>query len=336
MVQDIYKISDELLAAYLEGSTTIEETMQVLNAIRHDKELQEVVKVSATVDQQMSFMEGPSASDRTQKKVATLPMLALAADNEINHHCDILCEAYAMKALGLNIAEKELAEEAEEIGWLKEGGMPLHHIGHLAASQGLSVTRRYKCQMCDLKEALDQGLFPIVVVDGGELTGNLEAEALEDALEGLKPDHAVVVRAYDAEKEEVTIYNPSYPDELQVYPEIQFVWAWEDSQYYMVCIGTGDEDYHPHPIDLGDVELPEELHELQEAIAENAHEVWAMNREKEGWIYGEERDDVLMTNPDMVPYSQLPESEKAYDRGVAMDTLKLVRKLGYEIVKRKE
>ncbi|MEE1272705.1 MAG: RyR domain-containing protein [Bacteroidales bacterium] len=94
------------------------------------------------------------------------------------------------------------------------------------------------------------------------------------------------------------------------------------------------ETYDPKPIDLTGVELPEELEELREAIAENAHEVWAANRKADGWSYGSKRDDEKKQNPCMIPYSQLPESEKAYDREMAVNTIKLLLKLGYEIKKR--
>ena len=92
--------------------------------------------------------------------------------------------------------------------------------------------------------------------------------------------------------------------------------------------------YTPKPIDLSDVELTEDLNELREAIAENAHDVWAENRYTEGWRYGDQRNDELKLHPDMVPYSQLPEGEKKFDREMAMNTLKLLTKLGYDIVKR--
>lgn len=94
--------------------------------------------------------------------------------------------------------------------------------------------------------------------------------------------------------------------------------------------------YNPKPIDLSDVELTEDLNELREAIAENAHEIWAANRRTEGWTYGPQRDDKLKQTPDMVPYSQLPESEKEYDRDMAMKTVKLLKKLGYDLIKREE
>ena len=94
--------------------------------------------------------------------------------------------------------------------------------------------------------------------------------------------------------------------------------------------------YVPKPIDLSDVELTEDLNELREAIAENAHEIWAENRQAEGWTYGPQRDDQLKQTPDMVPYSQLPEGEKEYDRKMAMKTIKLLKKLGYDLIKREE
>lgn len=94
--------------------------------------------------------------------------------------------------------------------------------------------------------------------------------------------------------------------------------------------------YNPKPIDLSDVELTEDLNELREAIAENAHEIWAANRQAEGWSYGPERNDQLKQTPDMVPYSQLTEGEKEYDREMAMKTIKLLKKLGYDLIKREE
>ena len=94
------------------------------------------------------------------------------------------------------------------------------------------------------------------------------------------------------------------------------------------------ENYVPHPIDLSDVELSEDLNELREAIAENAHEVWAANRQRDGWTYGPQRDDRLKQTPNMVPYSELDDSEKHYDREMAMNTIKLLKKLGYDLVKR--
>ena len=91
--------------------------------------------------------------------------------------------------------------------------------------------------------------------------------------------------------------------------------------------------YTPKPIDTSNLKLPEELLELTEKIAENVHENWAHGRIAEGWTYGEVRDDVNKTTPCLVPYSELSDSEKEYDRKTAMETFKLIIALGYDIKK---
>ncbi len=86
-------------------------------------------------------------------------------------------------------------------------------------------------------------------------------------------------------------------------------------------------------MDTGAIELPDELMDLVEAMAKNVHEVWARSRMDQGWTYGEKRDDEKKHHPCLVPYEDLPEVEKAYDRDTAVGTLKLIRKLGFNIEK---
>lgn len=95
----------------------------------------------------------------------------------------------------------------------------------------------------------------------------------------------------------------------------------------------GTIDYIPKPIDTTNVELPEEMKALAEKIAENVHEVWSAGRMAEGWTYGACRNDQTKQHPCLVPYSQLLESEKEYDRKTSQETLKLIIKLGFEIKK---
>ena len=89
--------------------------------------------------------------------------------------------------------------------------------------------------------------------------------------------------------------------------------------------------YKPQPIDISDVELPKELELLVEKMAKNVHDVWAEARIKQGWRYGTTRDDKLKTHPDLVPYENLSDEEKDYDRSTSIGTLKLILKLGFEI-----
>lgn len=94
--------------------------------------------------------------------------------------------------------------------------------------------------------------------------------------------------------------------------------------------------YKPNPIDTSDVVLDKELIMLTEEIAENVHEVWSKGRIEDGWTYGQTRNDEKKETPCLVPYSELSEEEKEYDRKTAMETLKLIIKLGYTIEKREE
>ncbi len=91
------------------------------------------------------------------------------------------------------------------------------------------------------------------------------------------------------------------------------------------------KNYVPMPIDTSDVDLSEELNGLIEKMAKNVHEVWAQNRMEQGWTYGVERSDSLKQHPCLIPYDELPDEEKAYDRDTALSTLKLICKLGFKI-----
>lgn len=92
-------------------------------------------------------------------------------------------------------------------------------------------------------------------------------------------------------------------------------------------------NYVPQPIDTSDVVLPQELDALAELIAKNVHEVWSAGRIADGWTYGEMRDDEKRLTPCLVPYDELTEEEKAFDRNTAFETLRLITKFGFKITK---
>lgn len=91
--------------------------------------------------------------------------------------------------------------------------------------------------------------------------------------------------------------------------------------------------YDPKPIDTSHVKLTNEILNLTELLAKNAHDIWAEQRMFEGWTWGPERNDATKKHPNLVPYEQLPESEKDYDRNMAILTLKAIIALGYRIEK---
>lgn len=94
-----------------------------------------------------------------------------------------------------------------------------------------------------------------------------------------------------------------------------------------------ESKYTPNPVNTQNTELPEELLPLVEEMAKNVHEVWAQTRIEQGWKYGEKRNDELKEHPCLIPYEELPEEERVYDRNTSIETLKLILKLGFKITK---
>jgi hypothetical protein len=89
--------------------------------------------------------------------------------------------------------------------------------------------------------------------------------------------------------------------------------------------------YKPSPINVSKISLSPVLIKLIEKLARNTHEIWAQKRIDNGWTFGSLRDDVKKQHPCLVPFEELPESEKEYDRVVVENILKAVIALGYVI-----
>lgn len=326
--KSVNDISAEVLAAFLDGNATAQESKEILNALLNDAELRELFHVSQSVDSELDMM--PQDCD-------VIPMTAMAATCNEENYCCLECEKYILRKFNIEFNEMQLLQDAIRNGWQKENGTALHNVGRHLENKGLLVHRRYNATIDDISGALIENECVIVAVDGGELLGNRTDELIEDLLMGPIPDHTVVVLSLNQKDESITIYDPNSSEAEDTYPIEQFKDAWNDSKNYLVTV-TSDiiKTYTPKPIDLSDVELTEDLNDLREAIAENAHEIWAASRQADEWTYGPERNDQLKQTPDMVPYSQLPEGEKDYDREMAMQTIKLLKKLGYDLIKRED
>lgn len=315
-------ISAEVLSAFLDGNASVQESHDILDSISEDAELRELLHISQLVDSELGHLN---------EEIEFIPMTALAASCEEGAYCSLECEKYILDQFGISVDPELMISDAVKNGWYKENGTALHNVGRHLENKGLIVSRRYKATIEDISNALSQGEKVIVAVDGGELTGNKTQECIEDMIVGQIPDHTVVVVSVD--EENIMIIDPNSINTSDSYPVDVFADAWRDSKNYLVTVSDMKE-YDPMPIDLTDVNLPQELMELREAIAENAHDVWAMERKAQGWTYGPCRDDQKKETPCMVAYSQLPDSEKEFDREMAMNTLKLLVKLGYDIVRR--
>lgn len=304
---DIYW--DNLIAAYLEGNATPVEVRELLAEIKVNSEVCETLEISLQME------EGQELS---------YPMLRMAAEAKDNL-CDFLCELYILKQRVIDVNAEELLELARTNKWVQPSGTPLHAIGQLLASQGLMVARQYEATLQDIQNALASTNKVIAVIDSDKLYPERPDE--EDA-----PNHAVVVLSINEEQNTISLFEPEVCTTLE-FSLPDFLSAWCESRNYIIRVLRSAEDYEPHPLNLEDIPLTDDLLELQEAIAENAHEVWAAARKAEGWTYGPVRNDALKQHPDMLPYSALSDSEKEYDRLIAINTIKLVKKLGWKLVK---
>ena len=92
----------------------------------------------------------------------------------------------------------------------------------------------------------------------------------------------------------------------------------------------------PSAIETSGVQLPADVQQLVEMLAENSHNVWAQQRLADGWKHGRKRDDEKKRHPCLIPYEKLPEHEKEYDRKSVVETLKVALKLGYQLTRSEE
>ena len=303
-------ISDELLAAYLDGNTSEEETKQVLQALKKDKQLQEVLNVALQAEDEVSII--PLQSE-------VLPMLQMAALSGENV-CAVLCEIFILQRHNITYDKESLINTARKNDWLKPEGTPLYCLGNLLAYSGMFVSRRYDSTLEDIRRALEKDNDVVIGVDREKLYA--EEVDLEDLT-----NHAVVVTKID--NDVITIFDPYEDPYVKNVPIPDFQNAWKESHNYMIQVFQSADEYEPHPINVDSIPLDEELEEIIEAIAENAHDIWAEKMMKDGWTYGKGRDEVKKQDPCILPYTSLPDDEKEYDRQMAYNTIKLVKKLGF-------
>ncbi|XP_064091922.1 ryanodine receptor-like isoform X19 [Macrobrachium nipponense] len=92
-----------------------------------------------------------------------------------------------------------------------------------------------------------------------------------------------------------------------------------------------DVAFVPKPVDTSSIQLPGYIEQVRDKLAENIHEMWAMNKIEQGWTYSERRDDLRLHHPCLTSFEKLPPNEKRYDATLALQTLKTVLALGYHI-----
>ena len=325
-------ISNKLKMRFFSGNVTGKEIKDVLLAAELDPDLKEEIEIMTSISGDLEKIQANLTKELSEKaKIISFqpsyirPMLKAAQNKNLKAaaDCVVRCEHEILSNYQSDVSFETLLKLSEENKWLQDGGTPLYNIGHILEYYNLSVVRLYDCELEDIIKELQGGCYVIVVVNAEKLYR--EEAANND------PNHAMIVR--DLNESTITLYDPQYQKEEQ-YDVIQFLEAWKGSQYYLVSAAErGLRQYDPQPIDVTDFPLDGDIKELIEAIAENCHDIWARERIDHGWTYGPERDDKNLKHPDLVPYSDLPDSEKEYDIKMAQGTLELIQRLGFIIKK---
>lgn len=251
------EITNELLAAYAKGNVSEEERLAVRGHLAKNPADMQTVFEALDVYQDLEEIVGPKRKDNIEspghddfafqyqqlknltkeiKERSRSTMFAVAADNTIDNLCDIRCEGYALRKLGIEISDEQLEKESRDHEWLADKGTRLMDIGKLCELHGATVTRQLETCLDEVLEAINKKKVVIVSVDEGELVGDLECEQIEDKTIGKCPDHVVIVTGFNEEKQEIEIIDPNTPQFSDTYPLDRFMDAWDDSSNYMVTV----------------------------------------------------------------------------------------------------
>ena len=215
-------ITDNLLAAFLDGNVSGNEVEAILQAAATDSALREFLAIAGEVSD-------PAIQDHN-------PLSSLAASSH-DGLCAVHCERYALQYFGIARPLEELLSFVRERGIISDGGTPLAHVGKISAHYGLTVNACFASGPEDIESALNAGRQVIAAVDVGELDPSMSVyEALEDRIIGPRPDHCVVVLVCDLSAGEIICYDPSSGDLPVTIPVNAFLDAWKDSDNYMVVI----------------------------------------------------------------------------------------------------
>ena len=274
----------ERINQYLDGLCDEKERIEIISYIAFDPEWKRIWDRES-----ITRMRLDHSIELAEEYGSFIPAGSLAADDG-NYLCDIQCEAYLLKFIGVTVDPETLADESKKNYWLKERGVPLYNMGKLLEKNGYVVHRSFAdpetnpeaTSLPDLIRDLKEKAV-IVVVNSDTLSGRHPDILSEDSLSGEDPNHAVVVNAIDTNRKTVTLFNPSETQTETVYDLDRFISAWSESRYYKVTARPCrfPNEYDPQPMDLSKINLDHELMKLMELIAENNHDVWGKAKKEE-------------------------------------------------------
>lgn len=229
---------------------------------------------------------------------------------------DIQCEAFIMSEyLGHEKISKLISIDNSNGKSLR-----FEDFGHVLESQGINI-KRFNSSFSSLKDAIEKRQKVMAIVDYGEL------------INGSKNGYFQPLVCISIENEFIHVYDPMVNGRRNI-KLIDFTNAWLQSGNYLVCPQIPNCFYEPHPIITDDVRIQEGLGELVEKMAINNHEIWAEKKVKKGWKYAPFHNEERQTNPDLAPYAKIGKVAKEIDKKAAINSIKVIQKLGYRIVRK--
>lgn len=214
-------ISDEMLAAYLDGNATSQERETIINAGIDISSFMKDVQLSSDIEVPTDF-----AMD-----IDVNPYMQSYADT-----CAIKSQQLILNDFGIPCTEDDLVKYSAEHGWYNGNGTSMEDVGNLLEDAGIHCTKQCDANVFNLISELSQGHKVIVGVDSGELWGNRFIEWLKDFFLGVTPDHALLVTGIDTSDPnniKVIVTDPGTGEAGKAYPLEQFMDAWSDASCYM-------------------------------------------------------------------------------------------------------
>uniref|UniRef100_A0A8B9CVX0 Ryanodine receptor 2 n=1 Tax=Anser brachyrhynchus TaxID=132585 RepID=A0A8B9CVX0_9AVES len=89
--------------------------------------------------------------------------------------------------------------------------------------------------------------------------------------------------------------------------------------------------YKPAPMDLSFIKLTPSQEAMVDKLAENAHNVWARDRIRQGWTYGIQQDVKNRRNPRLVPYALLDDRTKKSNKDSLREAVRTLLGYGYNL-----
>lgn len=249
------QISDELLAAYLDGNTSPIENLLVEANLGNNANNMEVSDILSDVSifshignynefvadigldnilTQPLTIETNSFNENMDSNVMTPDIQQQYPDS-----CAIKSQQIILNEFGIDVNEDQLVQFSYEQGWYHADGTgtAANDVGNLLETANIPVTRQEDANVFNLVSELSQGHKVIVGVDSEELWGDKFSAWLKDFFMGDTPDHALVVAGIDTSDPNnvmVIVDDPGSGEYHKAYPLDQFMDAWSDAQCYMV------------------------------------------------------------------------------------------------------